>query len=209
MGPPSKQMTLAMLSGKMQYPRTHTDWKKEIFPPRSSAFTVTTCSGQTGRVQACIDEAKTRQRNSPLCCICVGARAAHRCAAADDDEHRSEHKRLLIVWCKPGEQCRKRQAQHERTPQVPILEGLNVRLAWVEHAHHLVANHGQIPHDGGCHRLVESPHVRPHALNVAASHGSAKLGHFECSNAEAAAERQALAGGAAANSGQRHRSTRK
>ena len=42
-GPPRRHMILAMLRGKMQYPSTHTDWKNEMFPPRSSALTVTTC----------------------------------------------------------------------------------------------------------------------------------------------------------------------
>ena len=31
-----------MLRGKTQYPSTQTDWKKEIFPPSSFAFNVTT-----------------------------------------------------------------------------------------------------------------------------------------------------------------------
>lgn len=34
--------TAAMVIGKTQYPNTQTDWKKEIVPPKSCAFTVTT-----------------------------------------------------------------------------------------------------------------------------------------------------------------------
>ena len=38
----SKEQKAAMTRGKMQYPRTQTDWKKLIFPFSSKAFTVTT-----------------------------------------------------------------------------------------------------------------------------------------------------------------------
>jgi hypothetical protein len=34
--------TAARVIGKTQYPSTHTDWKKEMVPPKSCALTVTT-----------------------------------------------------------------------------------------------------------------------------------------------------------------------
>ena len=37
-----KTTTAASTMGKMQYPSTHTHWKKEIFPPSNLVFTVTT-----------------------------------------------------------------------------------------------------------------------------------------------------------------------
>jgi hypothetical protein len=47
----------ATVIGKMQYPRTQTDWKKEMFPPRSWALTVTTADPNQTVIKT---EAKTK-----------------------------------------------------------------------------------------------------------------------------------------------------
>eukprot|EP00312_Isochrysidales_sp_CCMP1244_P014408 CAMPEP_0202737036 /NCGR_PEP_ID=MMETSP1388-20130828/1358_1 /ASSEMBLY_ACC=CAM_ASM_000864 /TAXON_ID=37098 /ORGANISM="Isochrysis sp, Strain CCMP1244" /LENGTH=245 /DNA_ID=CAMNT_0049403575 /DNA_START=81 /DNA_END=816 /DNA_ORIENTATION=+ len=93
----------------------------------------------------------------------------HRRAAAHNHKDGRKHERFLLVRSKPGEQRREREAQHERAPEVPVLERLHVGLARVEHAKHLVAHHPQVPHDGFGDGLVERAEVGAHPRHRAAA----------------------------------------
>ena len=64
-------MNADILIGKMQYPSTHTDCKKEAFPPRSFALSVTTPAPTqittkivANTISLCADEAKLRVNDS-------------------------------------------------------------------------------------------------------------------------------------------------
>ena len=83
--------TAAKVMGKTQYPNTHTDWKKEMVPPKSCALTVTTTDpNQTAQKTAA---------NTKLACP-TGAFKDNRTANAKhttNGPHKSQSRRLSMI----------------------------------------------------------------------------------------------------------------
>mmetsp|Transcript_814 Transcript_814/g.1270 ORF Transcript_814/g.1270 Transcript_814/m.1270 type:complete len:234 (-) Transcript_814:33-734(-) len=92
------------------------------------------------------------------------------CATPDDHEDGGEDEGLLLVGGEPGEQQREREAENERSPQIPVLQRLDVCLPRVEHAHHLASHHAHVAHDRVHDRLVQralrARRVGAHPLNA-------------------------------------------